>query len=122
VVKFKCVHGHSTGRVPIAEWKYAPDDYQNSIPQQPMPLKINLWLQRGDPPADSQPVEVIIKDVDVVSDYVWELEGETSILTDAQGWNQPHYYKTIRLADVDGDGRAELVARGADEVMVFKAR
>lgn len=35
-------------------------------------------------------------------------------MTDAAGWNQPAYYKTLRLADLDGDGRRELIARGAD--------
>jgi hypothetical protein len=27
-------------------------------------------------------------------------------------WNQPQYYQTIQLADVDGDGRDELIGRG----------
>jgi hypothetical protein len=41
--------------------------------------------------------------------------GGTPILTDAQGWNgyNPPYYQTIQLADVNGDGRAEVLALGA---------
>jgi hypothetical protein len=35
-------------------------------------------------------------------------------LSDAGGWVEPAYYTTIRLADVTGDGRADLCARGAD--------
>ena len=35
-------------------------------------------------------------------------------LTDAAGWNAPERFATIRLADVDGDGRGDLCARGAD--------
>lgn len=33
-------------------------------------------------------------------------------LSDASGWNAPRYYLTLRLADVDGDGRDDLCARG----------
>jgi hypothetical protein len=36
---------------------------------------------------------------------------ETS-LTDVNGWNQPQYYRTIQLADVDGDSRADVCFRG----------
>ncbi len=32
-------------------------------------------------------------------------------LSDANGWDHPRFYTTIRLADVDGDGRADLCAR-----------
>ncbi|UJR84004.1 Hypothetical protein I5071_60750 [Sandaracinus amylolyticus] len=36
-------------------------------------------------------------------------------LADAQGWDDPRRYSTIRLADVTGDGLADVCARGADE-------
>lgn len=39
--------------------------------------------------------------------------------TDAEGWNRAQYYGTIRIADVDGDGRAEAMGRGAAGVEVF---
>ncbi|MBO6933753.1 MAG: VCBS repeat domain-containing M23 family metallopeptidase [Deltaproteobacteria bacterium] len=32
-------------------------------------------------------------------------------LTDAGGWTQPSWFRTIRLADVSGDGRADVCAR-----------
>jgi hypothetical protein len=35
-------------------------------------------------------------------------------LSDAAGWDTPDRYLTLRLADVDGDGRADLCARGPD--------
>ncbi|MBN1771825.1 MAG: VCBS repeat-containing protein [Deltaproteobacteria bacterium] len=35
-------------------------------------------------------------------------------LSDAAGWNAPDRYLTLRLADVDGDGRADLCGRDAD--------
>ena len=33
-------------------------------------------------------------------------------LSDAHGWNQPQYYRTIQTADLDGNGKADLIARG----------
>jgi hypothetical protein len=41
-------------------------------------------------------------------------------LTDAAGWNQPQYYHTIQCADIDGDGRAELLARAAVGMLAWK--
>jgi hypothetical protein len=34
--------------------------------------------------------------------------------SDAAGWNALQYWSTIRLRDIDGDGRADLCARGPD--------
>lgn len=31
----------------------------------------------------------------------------------SNGWNQPYYYGTIRMGDLNGDGRADVCARGA---------
>ena len=38
--------------------------------------------------------------------------------SDAEGWGKPEYFSTIRLADLDGDGRAELVGRGPEGIIV----
>jgi hypothetical protein len=35
---------------------------QVAIPQQPMTIRMNLWLVNGNPPTDGQPVEVVIRD------------------------------------------------------------
>src|SRR5262249_16001666 len=37
----------------------------------------------------------------------------TSQFSDAAKWNQPQYYSTIQLADVNGDGKADVCGRGA---------
>jgi hypothetical protein len=42
------------------------------------------------------------------------------ILADAGGWGAPQYYNTIRLGDIDGDSRAEIVARSSEGILVFK--
>jgi len=36
-------------------------------------------------------------------------------LSDTSGWNKPEYFSTIRLADIDGDGRADICARGSTD-------
>ncbi len=40
-------------------------------------------------------------------------------LDDASGWTSPTRYRSIRLADVDADGRADLCARAADGLRCF---
>lgn len=36
-----------------------------------------------------------------------------STMSDAMGWNKPQYYQTIQMADINGDGRADICGRGA---------
>jgi hypothetical protein len=50
----------------------------------------------------------------------WALLPDGPQLSDAAGWNQPQYYATIQCADIDGDGRAELLARSPDGILVWK--
>ena len=38
-------------------------------------------------------------------------------MTDARGWRAPRYASTVQLADVDGDGRADVCGRGPNGVM-----
>lgn len=44
---------------------------------------------------------------------------ETTQFTDAAGWNDTRYASTIMLADVNGDGKADLIARGAGGLFVY---
>jgi hypothetical protein len=44
-----------------ASWRFAPDDAPQRVSQQPMPVHINLWLFRGQPPSDGQPVEIVVR-------------------------------------------------------------
>ena len=41
-------------------------------------------------------------------------------LSDAAGWTNPIYASTIRMGDIDGDGKADLCARAADRVYCWK--
>lgn len=45
--------------------------------------------------------------------------GGGKIWPDSAGWNQPHYYSTIQLADFDGDGQAELIGRGRNGIELY---
>jgi hypothetical protein len=46
----------------FAEWNCASSSPAQNIPQQAMPLHMNLWLYQGHAPANGQSVEVIIHD------------------------------------------------------------
>jgi len=41
-------------------------------------------------------------------------------LNDTLGWKNPQYYKTIQLADLDGDGQDELLARWIDGLHIYR--
>lgn len=56
---------------------------------------------------------------DRVHKYWYDLNAGTLGLTDAGGWNLPQYYRTLRLADIDGDGQAELLLRSATGLHTF---
>jgi hypothetical protein len=45
----------------IARWDYIPSQPEQCIPQQPLPLHMNLWLCDGKPPQNNQEADVIIK-------------------------------------------------------------
>lgn len=60
-VHFLSLRGHqSDEREVFSRWVYKPDDAARRISHQPMPLHINLWLFRGEPPKDGKEVEVIV--------------------------------------------------------------
>jgi hypothetical protein len=40
--------------------------------------------------------------------------------SDANGWDEPQYYLTILAADIDGDGRAEVMGRFVPGVVTEK--
>ena len=59
---FQMLHGHRTdNNHEIAHWNFKPDHYLEEIPQQAMPVHMNLWLFKGSAPSDGNEVEIIIK-------------------------------------------------------------
>jgi hypothetical protein len=59
-VTLQSLHGHHDDDTNEFErWQYAPD-VPRLIPQQPTPVRVNLWLFRGMAPSDGAEVEIII--------------------------------------------------------------
>jgi hypothetical protein len=50
----------------------------------------------------------------------WMQVPNAPVLSDAAGWADPAYYSTIMMADIDGDGIAELLARDSTGIKVWK--
>lgn len=60
-VRVQCLRGHrDDDKEEYAHWTFCPAD-QQGVPQQPLPVHINLWLMRGRAPQDRKEVEVIVK-------------------------------------------------------------
>jgi hypothetical protein len=73
-----------------------------------------LTLRDGDIDGDGASDLCIRADAKVVC---WAYHDEKFVAvdgpewSDASGWNAPQHYETLRLGDVDGDGKADLCAR-----------
>ena len=50
---------------------------------------------------------------------VWQLLPRGPDFSDAGGWDQAQYYKTIQAADLDGNGAAEVFARGYSGIVAY---
>jgi Glycosyl hydrolases family 16 len=59
-VYFQSFHGNSW-RNKFADWKFESEH----ISKTPMPIYLNFWLFRGQPPSDLQDAEIIIKSVKI---------------------------------------------------------
>ncbi len=75
-------------------------------------------LRTGDVTGDGA-IDLCARANELVLCWAWTGSGFAEIkgppLSDASGWGaSPAYYETLRLADRDGDGRADLCARGVD--------
>src|SRR5207237_801209 len=46
------------------------------------------------------------------TDKGWSSGTNGPTWSDAQGWSSPQYFETIRLADINGDKKADFCARG----------
>src|SRR5512133_1750547 len=45
----------------LAGWRFQPINAPPHISQNPMPVHLNLWCFKGQPPSDGQPVEIIVR-------------------------------------------------------------
>jgi hypothetical protein len=61
-ILLQSLHGHRDDNdEEFGRWLFHPGDYVARIPQQPMPVLINLWLFRGKAPTDGKEVEIILQ-------------------------------------------------------------
>jgi hypothetical protein len=87
-VTFQSIHGHrddDSGR--FAAWRYQPSDPANYIGDQLLPVQINLWLFKGEPPKNHQQVALIVRSFQFIPEraarrpcqvYVWAPGGVAS--------------------------------------------
>jgi len=62
-VLFQSLAGHQNHDVgEYARWDFKPKNASALVPQNPMPLHLNLWLSGGNAPQDGKEVEVVIRD------------------------------------------------------------
>ena len=60
-ITLQSLYGHrDDDQNEFARWTFAPAD-KRALPQQPIPIHLNLWLFRGQPPVDNKEVEIILK-------------------------------------------------------------
>jgi len=52
-------------------WTFAPADYTLRVPQQPLPVHMNLWLFQGHAPTDQQDVDVTIAEFKFTPDCLF---------------------------------------------------
>jgi hypothetical protein len=112
----------------------SPSPFVNGQPLQlPFWSDTSLWtrpgyystIQLGDIDGDGAaeligrgPAGILVNKFDPVTGQWLQLPNGPT-LSDAAGWNEPQYYSTIQLADIDGDGQAELLARGAGGIVAY---
>lgn len=115
----------------IEVWKFDGSDWRQ-LPNGPAWSDAGGWnapeyygtIQTGDVDGDGG-AELLARSASGI--HVWEYEEggwqqlpDGPALSDAGGWNAPEYYSTIQTGDVDGDGRAELLARSASGIEAWK--
>src|SRR4051812_28914716 len=64
------------------------------------------------------PGGILVNHFDPAS-HAWVAKHPGPPLSDTAHWDQPQYYTTIQLADIDGDGQAELIGRGVEGIEVW---
>jgi hypothetical protein len=60
-ILFESLRGSGTGAVEFSRWAYKPKDPAKRIARKPMPVHLNLWLFRGQPPKNGQEVEIVVR-------------------------------------------------------------
>jgi hypothetical protein len=71
-VEFQSLNGYTDTNVgEYQSWTFAPLDYAQRIPQQPLPVHMNLWLFQGQPPLNGLDVDVVITEFKFTPDCIF---------------------------------------------------
>jgi parallel beta-helix repeat protein len=84
-------------------------------------------IQTGDVDGDGK-AELLVRSAIGMQTYKFNSAGNSWELvasgnpawSDAAGWDYEKYYSTIQTGDVDGDGKAELLARGGNGMQTYR--
>ena len=123
-----CAELIGRGTLGIDTWKFVDGAWQRLATQQCRFTDANGWsagcyyetIQLGDIDGDGC-AELIGRGALGIDTWKWQggstgwanLQTQGTDFTDDNGWTDPCYFQTIHLADIDGDGCAELIGRGA---------
>lgn len=102
------------------------DSYEYSDTIQAMRRKFPKTIQTGDLDGDGRdeliargPGGILANKYDPVTGQ-WQQLPAGPDWSDKNGWDDERYYATIQMADIDGDGRAELIGRASSGIQVWK--
>ena len=60
-IAFRSMRGIGSGSLPaFGQWNYKPTNPARHIPQNALPVHLNLWLFQGQAPSNGQPVVIVI--------------------------------------------------------------
>ncbi len=71
-VYYESLYGLSDDQTGLYQtWTFAPADYLLRVPQDPLPLHMNLWLLNGNAPTDNQDVDITIAEFKFIPDCLF---------------------------------------------------
>jgi hypothetical protein len=71
-VHYESLYGFSDDETGLYQtWTFAPADHALRVPQNPIPVHMNLWLLQGNAPTDKQDVDITIAEFKFIPDCVF---------------------------------------------------
>ena len=71
-VHYESLYGWSDDETGLYHsWTFAPPDFALRVPQQPLPVHMNLWLFQGNAPTDRQDVDITIAEFRFIPDCLF---------------------------------------------------
>jgi len=71
-VHYESLYGLSDDETGLYQaWTFAPPDYALRVPQQPLPVHMNLWLFQGNAPTNRQDVDITIAEFRFIPDCLF---------------------------------------------------